>query len=402
MNTTLSYVGAAFVVITVVVLLAGLGWRRLVAGGLVALFAGVGAGVVFGALAYRLALAVGPAVTMVRGGGAVMVGIGVGAVATLLVLVMTLVWLVQTNRVAIERAAVSRVWLLLGCLGLLLAGIWGSKLLARRNPSLASSEQLARNFVAAPRAEIEEELVRRRQDGVSAIINVLEDRADLETEDNERVPPSQLAQLVRILGRIGGPDALEVLRKLAADDPLIEVRVAAALALAENHDASALPLIVEHIQKRTDPDWRQQQPAMLRALGELRATNHVGVIREALMPSTNSPAGTVPSFLRIRAGVTALAAINTDEAWSLIGELAGSPERAKRSLVVSALEHCAGPRQVGLLLKALDDADPGVREIAFAALVRTEPKLKGALDIKWSEANVQKARELLKPAAAVP
>ena len=172
------------------------------------------------------------------------------------------------------------------------------------------------------------------------------------------------------------------------------------MALAENHDASALPLIVEHIQKRTDPDWRQQQPAMLRALGELRATNHVGVIREALMPSTNSPAGTVPSFLRIRAGVTALAAINTDEAWSLIGELAVSPERAKRSLVVSALEHCAGPRQVGLLLKALDDADPGVREIAFAALVRTEPKLKGALDIKWSEANVQKARELLKPAAA--
>lgn len=400
MSTTLNYLGAVFLVITAVVLLAGLGWRRLAAGGLIALFAAVGAGVVFGALAYRLALRFNP--TVGHGTGAVLVGFGVGAVAALIVLVLTLVWLVRTNRVALERAAVSRVWLLLGAAGVVVVGLWAAKLVVKANPSLASTDQLARSYAETTRPDVEDELVRRRQDAVPSILEVLENRATLATEDDERVEPAQLAQLTRVLGKIGGPDALAALKKLLADDPLPEVRVAAALALAEHHDATGLPLLVEQLEQRRDPDWRQQQPAMLRALGELKATNHVGVIRAALTPGTNGPAGSVPSFLRIRAGVTALAAINTDEAWAAIGELAVSPEKTRRTLVMSALEHCTGPRKSALLLTGLNDPEPAVREAAYGALLRSEPKLKSGLENKWSEANAQKVRELLKPPSVAP
>ena len=400
MNTTLNYLGAVFLIITAVVLLAGLGWRRLAAGGLIALFAAVGGGVVFGALAYRLALRVNPSAG--HGTGAVLTGFGVGAVAALIVLVATLVWLVRTNRVALERAAVSRVWLLLGAAGLVIVGLWAAKLVVKAHPSLASTDQLARSYAETTRTDVEDELVRRRQDAVPSILEVLENRAELATEDNERVEPEQLAQLARVLGKIGGPDALEALKKLLASDPLPEVRVAAALALAEHHDATGLPLIVEQIEQRRDPDWRQQQPALLRALGELKATNHVGVIRAALAPGTNGPAGSVPSFLRLRAGVTALAAINTDEAWALLGELAVSPEKHRRALVMSALEHCPGPRTTPLLLTALNDPEPTVREAAYVSLLHSEPKLKGGPMNKWSEANAQKVRELLKPPSVAP
>lgn len=400
MNTTLNYLGAVFLVITAVVLLAGLGWRRLAAGGLIALLAAVGGGVVFGALAYRIALRFHP--TAGHGTGAVLAGFGVGAVAALIILVATLVWLVRANRVALERTAVSRVWLLLGAAGLVVVGLWAAKLVGKANPSLASTDQLARSYAETTRTDVEDELVRRRQDAVPSILEVLENRAELATEDDERVEPAQLAQLARVLGKIGGPDALEALKKLLLNDPLPEVRVAAALALAEHHDATGLPLIVEQIEQRRDPDWRQQQPAMLRALGDLKATNHVGVIRAALAPGTNGPAGSVPSFLRLRAGVTALAAINTDEAWAVIGELAASPEKHRRALVMSALEHCPGPHATPLLLTALNDPEPTVREAAYVSLLRSEPRLKGGPMNQWSEANAQKVRELLKPPSVAP
>ena len=398
MSMTWNFLAAAFVVITGVVLLAGLGWRRMAAGGLVALFAGVGGGMMFGLLAYRIALRVDRVAAAAGGGGPLVTGFVVGAVAAVIVLVWTLVWLVRTNRVAIERAATSRVWLVLGCVGLVLAGVWAAKRMVKKHPSLASTEQLALAFAETPRADLEEELVRRRQDAVPGILEVLENRDAMETEDNERIEPEQLAQLVRVLGRIGGQEALTALRKMVVDDALTEVRVAAALALADNHDATGLPLIVEVLKERREADWRQQQPAMLHALGNLQATNHVGVIRAALGPVTNTVAGSVPSFLRIRAGVGALAAINTDEAWALIGELAVDPHKARRVMVMSALQLSPGPRQVPVLLTALGDAEKEVREAAYVALVRSEPRLKGVLEPKWSEANVQKVRELLKPA----
>ena len=398
MSMTWNFLAAAFVVITAVVLLAGLGWRRIAAGGLVALFAGVGGGMMFGLLAYRIALRVDRVAAAAGGGGALAVGFVVGALAAVIVLVWTLVWLVQTNRVAIERAATSRMWLVLGCVGLLLASTWGAKRLAKKHPSLATTEQLALAFAETPRADLEEELVRRRQESVPGILEVLENRDAMETEDNERIEPQQLAQLVRVLGRVGGPEALAALRKMVVDDELTEIRVAAALALAENQDATGLPLIVEVLKERRDADWRQQQPAMLHALGNLKATNHVGVIRAALTPATNAVPGTVPSFLRIRAGVSALAAINTDEAWVLIGELAVDSNKARRVMVMHALELSPGPRQVPLLLAALGDAEKEVREAAYVALVRSEPRLKGKLEPKWSDANVEKVRDLLKPA----
>ena len=116
---------------------------------------------------------------------------------------------------------------------------------------------------------------------------------------------------------------------------------------------------------------------------------------QALVLGPDEYPGGGEDFFMIQAAVAALAAIDTDEAWQAIGELATDKAKGRRSATVRALEMCPDPRTVQFLLAALDD--PDVRQEAYVALLRVEPRLQSEVDWSWSVGNVEKIRLYFAP-----
>lgn len=165
------------------------------------------------------------------------------------------------------------------------------------------------------------------------------------------------------------------------------IRVAAVTALATLGDRSVEPKIVQFLAKN-DGQWSWQRPQLLKALGLLKAAGQVGTIRQLV---AQQPPFTPPHLTT--AGVAALVAIGTDEAWTAIAELSAHKEKSRRIEVLTALQNHPGPRAVAVLAKALDDPEASVRESAFWAMRRAAPELAGVVPSDWNEENGKKMRD---------
>ena len=141
----------------------------------------------------------------------------------------------------------------------------------------------------------------------------------------------------------------------------------------------AVPLIAEFLAKR-DGQWPWVRAELIKALGQFKSADHIGTLRDAMLLDW-SINGVVP------AGIAALAALDTDEAWAVIGELSTQSDKRRRSDVLSALEHCPGKRTVRFAAKALEDPEASVREAAYWTIYRVEPKLLDGIPFGWSEEN---------------
>jgi HEAT repeat protein len=235
--------------------------------------------------------------------------------------------------------------------------------------------------------EIEDELARR---GSAAVPAILAELRRLSGPPAEGAPPSAIPPLLRMLGRIGGAEANAELHRWAEGNSRPVILAAAACALAAQGDRRAVPLIARHL-KADGGEWPSLYPDMLKALGGMKAAEQTGAIRDVL---ATRGLGSAP--LLLQSGIEALAAIGTDEAWAAISELSADKEPSRQCDVLTALQTVPGPRTVALAAKALDDPDARVREAAYWAIYRVQPKLLEGMPNGWSEENGRKLREALR------
>ncbi len=386
LTENLTSVGILACVLAGLVLLAGAGfWRFSVAVLAALLLAGaVGAGI--GALVWRVALAFGDnGGGEWRGFGALILGGLTAAIACLVSFVAALFVLGKRLHI-LRRGAASRAALGVGAV--LLAGGGGALVLDQ--PENTPTERLVRKIVSHQAAAADEaELVRR---GAAAVPVILAEIHRHPYSRGDHFAPSQVPLLLTVLGKIGGAESKAELHKWAASDADEGLRVAAIGALAELGDRSIIPLIATLLEKR-DGQWPWQHAHLVKALGELKASEQVATIRKTLLaqPEYGSPQLT-------NEGLAALAAIGTDEAWAAIAELAASPNKSLRDAVLTALQKVPGPRTVALAAQALDDPDPRVRESGYWLIYRVEPKLLEGLPPGWNEETGKKLREALRKA----
>ena len=374
-------------------LLAGAGWRKLAQGAAISIFLPLLGAAPVAYWAFKIAQS-----DRGRGGGeSAPIGDLVSAVlafgaAFLLLCAITLYWQIASKRLTLERAPRSLALLVPGGLAVLLAAFCVADITIGFSPRMASTERLIQQLDNQSDSPVGAELVRRGPPVVPVIVAAL--RRPLKPNEPEYVAAGQQALLLRVLIRIGGPEATAEIRRWSARCVSAEVRAVAIDGLASQGDRSVIPLIVEMLGAHS-PSSGARRPELFHALGALKAADQVGLIRSVLF---DDPGNT---FFNIRPAVAALAAIDTDQAWGVISELASSKDASLASETMVALQQCHGPRTVAFLSKILDDPDPKRSREAYEALVWAERSLfPDRASWSWSEANAEKLRAALNKRAA--
>lgn len=392
MNQNLASLGLACLILGFLFVLAGAGWRRA-AGSIVcsaAIAALIAAGV--GWVLMRLAEHFPQNYHGGENWGAL--GVVVGAILGLYVVFFLVFAAAMLAFVLVLRKRILRrekaSWILLAT-GLLFFAA-GAAAFALNTPRHASNRRLIQQLEQAwSDAETEDEILRR---GAAMVPEIRAELQRLAKPDEKTSPGHDIPPLLRMLGLLGGAEANAELHRWAEGDAELPIRVAAVCALAKQGDRSALPLIAQFLRPGglragySEHTWLQ--PELLKTLGEIRAADHVGVIREVLV--------TRPEFaqaLTLEAGIEALAAIGTDEAWAVIAELCADDKPRRRGEVFTALQKVPGPRTVALAARALDDSDPQVREAAYWTIYRAAPELLSGLPHGWSEQTGRKLRAMI-------
>jgi HEAT repeat protein len=241
-----------------------------------------------------------------------------------------------------------------------------------------------------PESPAATELVRRGRQSVPAIVAELQRHPYQRRRPGDVVELAGVPSLLRVLGRIGGDEVKTELHRWTAPQAPPNVRAVAIDILATQGDRSVLPDIEEMLSGHAGEEWKYHRPELFHALGALKAGNEAGLIGRALRAEGERNSNTF-------AAVTALAAIDNDESWALIFELAENPDPSASQDVVRALEKCPGPRTMALLGKLLDDSDPTRRHAAYRALQRVDPQLlENGPDWIWSEQNERRLRAAVK------
>ena len=377
----LTTIGIITLVLAFLALLVGAGFWRLVVALVAAALLAAGAAAGAGWIVWRVANSFATGGGEWRGLGPLVIGVIAVGVVFLVVFVVTLIVIGVKKRGIFRRSPPSRV--ALGLSVLLFVGGVGAFVLD--TPAHAPTALLVRRLgTGAASGEDEQELVRRGPAVVPALLTELH-RHPYSRDDHSG--PSQVPPQLRVLGQLGGADANAELHRWLEADVEAGIRVAAATALAELGDRSVAPWIVQLLAKN-DGQWPWQRAQLLKALGQLKAVGQVGTIRDAV---AQQPVFTPPQL--VPAGVGALVAIGTGEAWAAVAELSAHQEKSRRVEVLTALQDHPGPRTVAVLVKALDDPEATVRESAFWALRRAAPGLAGDVPSDWSEENGKRLRE---------
>jgi HEAT repeat protein len=155
------------------------------------------------------------------------------------------------------------------------------------------------------------------------------------------------------------PAQVETLIRLLAEDPVVEVRMAAARRLAEMGVGAGRRALVDAL---ADPS------AMVRsaALSSLRdALGHEGALSSLLDVLPSAPA-------KLREGIVhALSHLGAVEAEDVLVELTNDPDRDVRLAVVHCAEHLFGGRWEGLA-RLIVDRDDAVANAAWVVSQRSE------------------------------
>lgn len=393
----LAFVGwLVCVLFSIPALLAGFGLRKLARGLLTATFIALVGGIVVSMTAYGAFAYINSSDSW---GSGVLVEptLKVGAVAAPILFGLSTWRRVHTKRITLERTRKSPALIGVGG-GMTLVFCFSLySVVAHFVPSVESTQSLTYRASAipviseAPTPVVHQILINRGAEAVPVIIEVItkcsaslgNKPADFDTQ--------RVANLLRLLGKIGGPQALNELRSWLQRDSPYDIRVAAAVALAEHGDRDLTPIIASLLKDQKGPYWRHQHMELVLALGLLKASNEVETIRTAMHTNKDE----VDLFI-VFPGISALAAIDTDEAWAAIEETSAAKSVWIRGMVVSALGAHPSRRAIPILARALDASNYDVRQRAYEALLGVDPSLQDQLDRHWSEANATRLRTLLK------
>ena len=393
-----AWLGAMAFIPALFLLLAGLGWRKLAKGLALSLGLPLVGAVVSALVALKLSheFNSGGGSGEWRGLGELVIAVLTGGASFLILFVLTLLWQLRSKRMTRERAPRSGVLLGLGGLAVMLAAVSTGDIIIGFNPKLAPTERLIQQLGhGGAESPVEAELVRHGPEAVPVITAELHRHPYQKSSEDEIIDLISVSPLLRVLGRLGGAEATTEVRRWTAKAVPSHVRAVAIDVLATQGDRTVIPLVVEMLSKPADGDWQVQRPELFHALGVLKAGEQVGLMRSALVN------GRTGGSAHIRPAVIALAAIDTDEAWALILELAANKDEFIAKEVVLALEKCPGSRTFAVLGKILDSPEPSRREAAFTALQRLEPRLlKNGPVWSWSEADAEKMRAALQKRAS--
>ena len=390
-----AWLGAmALVPTALMLLLGGMGWRKLAqALALLLTVPLVGAALVT-VVALKLAhdFGIGGGSGEWKGLGQLFIAVLAGGATFLLLVVLTLLWQLRSKRMTVERAPSSRLMLILGSIAAVVAAVSVADIVIGFTPSMAPTQRLVRQLGhGGEESPVEAELVRRGPQAVPVIVAELHRHPFVKSNEDVTIDLTLVPPLLRVLGRIGGTEATAELRRWTAKEVPAYVRAVAIDVLATHGDRSVIPLIVEMLGNHANNDFLFLRPELFHALGVLKAGDQVGLIRAALASDRTG------STSHLRPVVTALAAIDTDDAWALISDLAANQNAYYAEEVVRALEKCPSPRTLALLGKVLDSPEPTRRDAAYTALQRLEPRLlENGPEWTWSEANAGRLRAALK------
>lgn len=181
----------------------------------------------------------------------------------------------------------------------------------------------------------------------------------------ERATPTVQVDLLSLLATLEDPAASTLARRLVTPDHALQVRQAAMVALGRcGHDAQTQSTLIKAL---SDPAPLIQHAAVL-ALGERRAAEAVLPLGELLI-STPQP------HLR-HAVVQALGNIGAPEALShltqayLRHQSRGAEDPDLRAMIVLSASRIGGTESMRLLVEAVGDRDPRVRQAAERGLTR--------------------------------
>jgi len=417
MNESFYYYGLYLIFPVLLLLAAGLGWKKL-AGGLTLAFvmATVGAAIISAVVAGILA-------QFDHGGGewrglkTLAAGI-LGFIGGFIVcLAGSLIGLAMKKRLTFERTMRSPGFLRAAGVGATLMLFCIINIIIGYTPSAAFTGRLVRqvedsNDTLESRAEI----VKRGQEAVPIIITALHRHPYALVDDRSAGGSTRVAPLLELLGQIGGADAVAEMRRWADAESWPAARAAAMCGLAAQNDPGAAKRIGEFLSKIEFASFGSDTK-LFRALAKLKAVDQVGAIQTRMTRLLDAlPHYALQDLSRqwvqnqtrdrmmsdhtsLQSGLIALGEIGTDEAWAALAKFHINPEGKRRALITIMLERCPGEHVIPLLAKALDDSDPLVRESAYVALWHREPKLQAGLNEKWDSVNEPRMREALRHSA---
>ena len=325
---------AAFTLLPALLLiLAGLGWRKLARRLSVGLLVIGGGTALAGWLTIEWVMHVSSRHDSWRGLTALVDGLIAAALAALVLIVGAIILLVRKWKTSVERAPRSRALLRGGFCALLVGGVCLAHVLVVHQPRLVSDARLLREYAGAATPAVEEEFARR---GPTAAAVVIARLRQFPIAPAAPLNPNEPSPFLHLLGRLGGPDARAELTRWSAPEVPAGLRFDALAARAEIGDTDAAPIIGALLTAGTETEWEWRRAQLYRALGQLRATGQISALRAALLPD--------PSPFAREAAITALIAIDTDEAWAVIDEGLADPDAPRRSAALEILAQHPCPR----------------------------------------------------------
>jgi hypothetical protein len=176
----------------------------------------------------------------------------------------------------------------------------------------------------------EEELKRRGTAAVPEVIASLHAVPPDQVREFESGLNSGALNALRLLGELGGPEAIAELRAwFRREDAAPDIRATAARALAEAGDTSEATAIGALLENRTY-EWRKGHPDLMYALGLMKAAGEVEHIRTALRVDESDGNFAITLY---HAGIQACRRIDTPESRAVVEELATTGEPWLRNRV---------------------------------------------------------------------
>jgi hypothetical protein len=236
----------------------------------------------------------------------------------------------RRERPMVPAALIGAIILLVGIVPAF-TGVFG----LQSNASLARDVAQAINQPLA--AEATETLKRRGQEGVEALITILRqsDRARMREFESGLTQGTQ--NVLRLLGQLGGNDAIAELRLWLNSDYAPDVRAAAARGLGEAHDLDSAEAIGKLLELDTY-EWRKVRLDLIYALNLMKAQDQVSRIAAAVrLPAEDATSSFASELMRV--AIQALVSIDTPEAWKAIEGLQAGADANQKENIQRTLEN---------------------------------------------------------------
>jgi hypothetical protein len=321
---------AVLLLLAGIAVIAGLGYRRVASALLVSLAIAFIAAVVGGIAAFFAAI---PFVGRGEGAGIawfLFSAFGAGLCAALAFFVSVGYVIVRRERFR-ERGPRHWGFHVIAAVLVLLSGMSA----ASRIPALRTGGSLTGQLQVGGGSlygqEAEEELRRRGRDAVPELIASINRADQAALQEFESGLTQGVQGELRLLGEIGGPEAIAELRRWLHRDIAADVRAAAAGGLGMAGDTESAPDIARLLENRSY-EWRKCHWELIRALGMLNAANEVDHLRSALT-FTPDEEGTSFQITLLYEAVPILAKLDTPESWQIIRDVRTAGSGARREAV---------------------------------------------------------------------